>query len=737
MAIKQNTIKIDADIKSVDKSFDKLKKSAQELNKQKIAINVDDKKVKEFVQFQKDVIANTKKEIQKLTVAMNEAFDDKKVEKLKRRINELKKDIKDATTSMNDVGAGGGFGGTGGGGSGLGGLLSGGGITKLLKGGVYGAVAMAAFGAVKSILGPAFQAASSRVQLRGLGVSRGAISQMEGMGAMEMGFGMEETRQQAIRLARGTGSAAEVNKVQLLSRATGVNPEDLIGVMQSFRGAGLKNGESIQVIRETLTSSIAAGFDQSRAFDVLETIASKTSELAQSGEVDPQAIAAAATQLMSGSSYFQQNAGRSMNTLSAVDSLFTGGGAGKGIAFRALSDLYRGQGLSPTQLLYETNMGLFKSTDSTKRLDAAGMAFLREATGNRGLTAGGGLNQITNDQLLNASMAFSKATGDSQEGGREFFTNLLTMSGKDREGFLKEKSKALENLQRNTNEILNSQDMKLLQIAQIAEKIRLGVADIIIKLSQYTNPLSFIDKSMTAAGPTGSSLAGHDKNLGLSSTTTSNFKSVLGKNQSKAEDIYNYLRSKGVSDLHAKGMLANIQAESNFNSSAIGDGGTSGGLFQHHNERFSALKNFAGADWATDWKKQIDFALSEPHTKQYLSQNFGSAEEASMWFTRFWENPKDAIMKSFQRAKNVQNFNFDENRRMDIVPQKASSQYDLKTRRPIATSNASSNSVAESLSDESVKKIIKAMEQKKMKEAVIPSRITWISKHFLNKSESN
>jgi hypothetical protein len=68
------------------------------------------------------------------------------------------------------------------------------------------------------------------------------------------------------------------------------------------------------------------------------------------------------------------------------------------------------------------------------------------------------------------------------------------------------------------------------------------------------------------------------------------------KNFVSSKEIYDYLKSKGISHNHAMGMLANIQAESSFNAGAIGDNGTSGGLFQHHAERFSGMVSFAGKD---------------------------------------------------------------------------------------------------------------------------------------------
>jgi hypothetical protein len=67
-----------------------------------------------------------------------------------------------------------------------------------------------------------------------------------------------------------------------------------------------------------------------------------------------------------------------------------------------------------------------------------------------------------------------------------------------------------------------------------------------------------------------------------------------------SQQVYSYLLQRGVSPASAAGILSNIQHESGFNSAAIGDGGTSGGLFQHHAGRWNNLKGYAastGRSW--------------------------------------------------------------------------------------------------------------------------------------------
>ena len=124
------------------------------------------------------------------------------------------------------------------------------------------------------------------------------------------------------------------------------------------------------------------------------------------------------------------------------------------------------------------------------------------------------------------------------------------------------------------------------------------------------------------------------------------------------KEIYNYLISKGLSRNHALGMLANIKAESNFDSGAFveDDGGTglpSGGLFQHHDskndKRFSKMIEAAGSDWKNNWKGQIDYALTEQDTIKYKNKSFDNPQDASKWFTINWERPVNAKEKAEER----------------------------------------------------------------------------------------
>jgi Phage tail lysozyme len=124
----------------------------------------------------------------------------------------------------------------------------------------------------------------------------------------------------------------------------------------------------------------------------------------------------------------------------------------------------------------------------------------------------------------------------------------------------------------------------------------------------------------------------------------------------RAKEIYEYLRSKGVDHIHATGIINNMKYESSFNSGAMGDGDTSGGLFQHHASRFSAMKNYVGESWQTNWKKQIDFALTEGDMKSYLSGNYANAADASREFTLRFERPANKEQEAARRASTAEGY---------------------------------------------------------------------------------
>ena len=121
-------------------------------------------------------------------------------------------------------------------------------------------------------------------------------------------------------------------------------------------------------------------------------------------------------------------------------------------------------------------------------------------------------------------------------------------------------------------------------------------------------------------------------------------------------EVSSYLKSKGLDDNHVLGMLANIKGESGFNAGVVGDHGTSGGLFQHHADRWRNMIGYAGSDWKTDWRSQIDFALSEPAGREYVKKQFSSPQEATAWWVKYFEKPANIPAAINTRVGFLRNF---------------------------------------------------------------------------------
>lgn len=127
------------------------------------------------------------------------------------------------------------------------------------------------------------------------------------------------------------------------------------------------------------------------------------------------------------------------------------------------------------------------------------------------------------------------------------------------------------------------------------------------------------------------------------------------------QEIYQYLREKsGLNHAAACGVLANIHLESNFDPSAVGDGGTSLGLCQWHLERCSSLMSYCAVnelDYCTI-EGQMEYLQHElesfyPHVLNYLLEVEDTAEgaydAAQFWCLKF-EMPSNAALRAIQRG---------------------------------------------------------------------------------------
>jgi hypothetical protein len=114
----------------------------------------------------------------------------------------------------------------------------------------------------------------------------------------------------------------------------------------------------------------------------------------------------------------------------------------------------------------------------------------------------------------------------------------------------------------------------------------------------------------------------------------------------KRKFLLDFFTSKGLEPHQAAGIVGNLEGESSLDPSAIGDGGTSGGLAQWHNTRLTGLNKFAfknNSD-ANDISTQADYLWHELNTthKSALDALKSSTDvaTATQAFTDKFERPK-------------------------------------------------------------------------------------------------
>lgn len=122
-----------------------------------------------------------------------------------------------------------------------------------------------------------------------------------------------------------------------------------------------------------------------------------------------------------------------------------------------------------------------------------------------------------------------------------------------------------------------------------------------------------------------------------------------GAGKTTANEVYSYLKQKGVSDVHARGIVANVSRESGFKIGAHNPNDPNGGsigLFQWNAGRASRMTSTV-PNWQTNWKGQIDYALQEDYGPTYLSKSYASAGQAAYDFMNKWERPADYVRAKY------------------------------------------------------------------------------------------
>jgi len=120
------------------------------------------------------------------------------------------------------------------------------------------------------------------------------------------------------------------------------------------------------------------------------------------------------------------------------------------------------------------------------------------------------------------------------------------------------------------------------------------------------------------------------------------------------------LQMQGWTEAQARGILANLSAESNGQANATGDNGHAYGLAQWHEDRQALFKKVFGMDiHNADWSKQLEFVNWELHHNEKAAGDLlraaTNAQQATRIVSLAYERPAGGVAEANRRAATVVN----------------------------------------------------------------------------------
>lgn len=148
-------------------------------------------------------------------------------------------------------------------------------------------------------------------------------------------------------------------------------------------------------------------------------------------------------------------------------------------------------------------------------------------------------------------------------------------------------------------------------------------------------------------------------------TVTMTAPGAMASNMAVERQIFDFITDEmGLNTAAACGILANIEAESNFRTGCFGDSGTSYGLCQWHNGRFDQLRSYCitqGMDYKTV-EGQLSYLQYELRTRyrstyatlKNVPNTSDGAYSAGYAWCYYYEVPASRNESSIRRGRNAQ-----------------------------------------------------------------------------------
>lgn len=192
----------------------------------------------------------------------------------------------------------------------------------------------------------------------------------------------------------------------------------------------------------------------------------------------------------------------------------------------------------------------------------------------------------------------------------------------------------------------------LVVLAYIIKGIGSSIGYVLHKLNQLRNSFSGSPAWLQAGA---AALFGAPHGTGGAGTS-----SAVGESSSNQEESRKFWLSQGYSRSQVAALLGNEQAESKFNQNAVGDNGTSFGIFQWHDpSRRAAIQRALGIDVTkSSHGDQLRAAAWELQQSGFADRLKGSStpEEGAAVLTQF-ENPAHPAQQAALRGKYANYFN--------------------------------------------------------------------------------
>lgn len=204
----------------------------------------------------------------------------------------------------------------------------------------------------------------------------------------------------------------------------------------------------------------------------------------------------------------------------------------------------------------------------------------------------------------------------------------------------------------------NSTDALMREIGYMNNKYEPSISSSDVKLSvvNYTQGLSDI---VRVAVPAISGVVSTNDNVSSMSGESVTLDADTSGLNNVQKKIIEFFCSKGCQVSAGVAVCANVEQECDYDISTIGDHGTSGGMCQWHNERWTRMVSYVGSNWKTNFQGQLNYLWKELNSS-YTSvltvltsakNTLTDAKHATDVFARRFESPYDVNARSRERQK--------------------------------------------------------------------------------------